>query len=227
MFLPLYDSNKIAHIEFPYVNYGLLGLTVLIFLVGQAGGQQGLDAAHVNFGMIPVVVRDVVQGPVDWMPDQATLLTYMFLHADWLHLISNMLFLWVFGDNIEDAMGHGRYLAFYLLCGVLSGLAHLALNADSYGPLVGASGAVAGVIGAYILLYPHVRVFVLNRLVITIPLALPAWGVLGFWIATQLFYVMMGSDDGVAWWAHIGGVAAGAALVLVFKRRDVPLWGGR
>src|SRR5690554_2064763 len=100
MFLPLYDSNKIAHVEFPYVNYAILGLTCLIFVVQWAGGQGALNLAHVNFGMIPAVVTDQVAGPLVWLPDQAGLFTYMFLHADWLHLLTNMLFLWVFGDNI-------------------------------------------------------------------------------------------------------------------------------
>ncbi len=225
MFLPLYDSNKIAHIEFPYVNYGIVGVTVLVFLVQWAGGQAGLDRAHVEYGMIPVVVRNVVEGPVPWLPDQITLLSYIFLHADIFHLLSNMLFLWVFGDNVEDALGHVKYLVFYLLCGVLAALAHLVIYPDSYGPLVGASGAVAGIIGAYLVLYPHVRVFVLNKIIIMFPLALPAWAVLGIWILTQLFYISAGTDDGVAWWAHIGGVAAGAALVLVFRRRK-PLAAG-
>ncbi|WP_116652696.1 rhomboid family intramembrane serine protease [Pelagibacterium sediminicola] len=218
MFLPLYDSNKIAHIAFPYVNYGLLIVTILVFTVQFAGGTAGLEQAHIEYGMIPVVVRDVVEGPAPWLPDQATLFSYMFLHADLFHLLSNMLFLWVFGDNVEDALGHVKYLAFYLLCGVLAGVVHLFIYPDSYGPLVGASGAVAGVMGAYLVLYPRVRVFVLNRLVIFFPLALPAWAVLGIWIFSQLFYAVLGSDGAVAWWAHIGGVAAGAALVFLFRR---------
>lgn len=227
MFLPLYDRNKIAHIEFPFVNYTILGFTCLVFFVQFLSGETGLFQAHIAYGMIPAVVTGAAAGPAPWLPDQATLVTYMFLHADWLHLLSNMLFLWVFGDNIEDALGHFRYLVFYIACGVLAALAHLAFNTGSYGPLVGASGAVAGVIGAYILLYPHVRVFVLSRIIIMLPLAVPAWAVLGFWIAAQLFYVVIGVDDGVAWWAHIGGFAAGAALVVVMRRRGVPLFGGR
>lgn len=227
MFLPLYDSNKIAHIEFPFVNYGLIGITALIFLVQLAGGASGMFSGHITFGMIPVVVTGAVEGPAPWLPQQATVFTYMFLHADWLHLGSNMLFLWVFGDNVEDAMGHLKYLIFYVVCGVLAALAHLLLFPDSISPLVGASGAVAGVIGAYLVLYPKVRVFVLNRLVITFPLALPAWTVLGLWVATQIFFVLFGGEEGVAWWAHIGGVVAGALLVVVFKRSHVPIWGGR
>src|SRR5690606_25165392 len=162
MFLPLRDTNKLVHVDVPFVNYGLLGITVLVFLIQLAGGAGLADRIHVEFGMIPIVVRDLYESPVPWLPDQTGLVTYMFLHADWLHLLSNMLFLWVFGDNIEDALGHFRYLVFYLACGVLAGLAHLWFYPESNSPLIGASGAVAGVIGAYILLYPHVRVWVLS-----------------------------------------------------------------
>jgi len=225
MFLPLRDTNKLVHVDVPFVNYALLGITVLVFLIQFAGGSGLADRIHIEFGMIPVVVRDLYESPAPWLPDQTGLVTYMFLHADWLHLLSNMLFLWVFGDNIEDALGHVRYLLFYLACGIFAGLAHLWFYPDSTSPLIGASGAVAGVIGAYILLYPHVRVWVLSRIVIPLPLAIPAWGVLGLWIATQVFTVLMGGDQGVAWWAHIGGVLAGGVLIVLFKRRDVRLFG--
>src|SRR5690606_22774524 len=148
-------------------------------------------------------------------------------HGDWLHLLSNMLFLWIFGDNLEDAMGHLKFLVFYLACAVLAALAHLLVFATSNGPLTGASGAVAGVVGGYILLFPHARVFVLLRIVIPIPLPIPALWMLGVWIATQLFYAVIGSDEPIAWWAHLGGVVAGVALTVPFKRREVPLFGGR
>ena len=177
--------------------------------------------------MIPIVVRDLYPQPVPWLPDWANLITYAFLHADWLHLLTNMLFLWVFGDNIEDAFGHWKFLFFYLACAALAALAHLAFNLNDNGPLIGASGAVAGVMGAYILLFPHARVFVLARIIWLIPLPVPAFWMLGFWIATQFFYVLVGSQEPVAWWAHIGGFAAGIVLTLLLRRRDVPLWGGR
>jgi membrane associated rhomboid family serine protease len=138
-----------------------------------------------------------------------------------------MLFLWIFGDNIEDAMGHGRYLVFYFACAVLAGLAHLFFNVDSNGPLIGASGAVAGVMGAYVLLYPHARLFVLAKIFIPIPLPVPAFWMLGFWLLTQLFYAFMGSTEPVAWWAHIGGLVAGVVLAFIFKRQVVPILGGR
>ena len=227
MFLPLHDDNPIRHVRFPYVVYALLAANVLLFLYQLTLTPDASDWLAVEYGMIPIVVRDVVQQPVAWLPDWANLVTYAFLHADWLHLLSNMLFLWIFGDNIEDAMGHVKFLAFYLSCAVLAAMAHLVLNFDGNGPLIGASGAVAGVMGAYVLLYPHARVFVLARIVIPIPLPVPALWMLGIWLATQVFNVLIGSEEPVAWWAHLGGMVAGAALVAAFKRPDVALFGGR
>lgn len=189
--------------------------------------QAAFDAAAINFGMIPIVVRDLYPQPLPWLPDWGTLVTYAFLHADWMHLLTNMLFLWVFGDNIEDALGHAKYLLFYLACAVLAAAAHLLFNFNGNGPLIGASGAVAGVMGAYVLLYPHARVFVLARIVWLIPLPVPAFWMLGFWIATQLFYGVIGSDEPVAWWAHIGGFAAGLVLAPLLRRQGVTLLGGR
>jgi membrane associated rhomboid family serine protease len=185
------------------------------------------EQAAINFGMIPIVVRDLYPQPVPWLPDWANLVTYAFLHADWLHLLTNMLVLWVFGDNIEDALGHWKYLFFYLACAVLAALAHLGFNLDDNGPLIGASGAVAGVMGAYILLFPHARIVVLARIVWLVPLPVPAFWMLGFWIATQFFYVLIGSDEPVAWWAHIGGFAAGLALTPLLRRPGMRLFGGR
>lgn len=227
MFLPLHDTNPMRHIGFPYVTYGLIGLTIICFMLQAVLPPAAFDQATIDFGMIPIVVRDLYPQPVPWLPDWATLVTYAFLHADWLHLLSNMLFLWVFGDNIEDALGHFKFALFYLACAVLAALAHMAFNLNDNGPLIGASGAVAGVMGAYILLYPHARVFVLARIVIPIPLPVPAFWMLGFWVATQLFYVLIGSEEPVAWWAHLGGFLAGIVLAALLKRRDVPLFGGR
>jgi membrane associated rhomboid family serine protease len=227
MFLPLHDQNPIRHVKFPYVVYGLLAANLVVFLFEWTMPTEAFEWFAVEYGMIPIVVRNVVEQPVPWLPDWANLVTYSFLHGDWLHLLSNMLFLWIFGDNIEDALGHVKFLIFYLLCAVLAALAHLALNFDSNGPLIGASGAVAGVMGAYILLYPHAKVFVLFRIVIPIPLPIPAIWMLGVWIATQVFYVVVGSQEPVAWWAHLGGVVAGALLAIPFKRREVALFGGR
>jgi membrane associated rhomboid family serine protease len=146
----------------------------------------------------------------------------MFLHTNFLHLTSNMLFLWVFGDNVEDAMGHIKYLAFYLICGVAGGLAHCFMLPASKLPLIGASGAVAGVIAAYLILHPRVLVWVLAFRFI--PLRISAAWVLGVWVATQLLMVLVNQSDQVAWWAHVGGMATGAILILFMRRPGVPLF---
>ena len=228
MFLPLHDQNPIRHVKFAYVTYGLIALNVIVFLVQLTQAGPAFAEFAITFAAIPSSAW--AGEPIDrfpGLPDELSLITYQFFHADWMHLLGNMAFLWVFGDNIEDAMGHLKFLLFYLLCGVLAALAYFTFAGDQAGWLIGASGSVAGVIGAYILLYPHARVFVLFRLVIPIPFPVPALWMLGFWIATQIFYVLIGSSEPVAWWAHIGGVVVGVVLALPFKRREVPLFGGR
>lgn len=225
VFLPLYDTNPKHHIKFAYVNYGLIATCVIMFVIQWTMPPQSFDEFALSFGMIPVVVRDLVPAPVDWLPDYATLITYQFLHADWWHLGFNMLFLFIFGDNVEDAMGHVRYFIFYLLCGAIAAGFHILAFADAYGPLIGASGAVAGVLGAYIMLYPHAKVLILARLVIPIPVPLPALWVLGFWVASQIFFAVTEIGSEVAWWAHVGGMIAGAILVIVFKKPETPLFG--
>lgn len=221
MFLPLHDRNPIVNIRFPYVNYALMAVTILVFAFQALLPSAIFDTVSLGFGMIPIVVRDLVAEPIAWVPDKITLVTYAFLHADWMHLLSNMLFLWIFGDNIEDALGHVRYALFYLACAVLAALVYLAFNFESNAPLIGASGAVAGVMGAYALLYPKAQVFVVAHIVWYLPIPVPAIVMLGIWLAIQLFYAFAGSGEPIAWWAHIGGMAAGALLGLFLKRRWV------
>lgn len=209
------------------MTYGLIGVTALVFVVQTILPARLSSDLTIDFGMIPVVVRNAFPQPLPWLPDQVPLVTYAFLHADWLHLLSNMLFLFIFGDNVEDALGHVKFIIFYLACAVIAALTYTFVFPDSMGPLIGASGAVAGVLGAYALLYPHARVFVLARLVWLVPLPLPAMWMLGIWFLTQIFYAFAGSEEPIAWWAHVGGVIAGAILVLPLKRREVPLFGGK
>lgn len=228
MFTPFHDRNPIRHIRQPWVNYGLIAVTVLCFLLQSLIGSRANSDAIVALGMVPglhngTAVYDQIPG----LPDQLTFITYAFLHADIFHLFSNMLFLFIFGDNVEDALGHLRYFIFYLVTAILAAMAHSVVNASSLGPLIGASGAVAGVMGAYIILYPHARVFVLFRLMIPIPIPVPAFWMLGFWILTQLFYAVFAAGEPVAWWAHLGGFLAGMLLGATVKRREVPLFGGR
>ncbi len=227
MFFPLHDKNKIKHIEFAYVNYSLIALTIIVFLLQSILPQAQSDGLVIGFGMIPIVINDVVVQPIVWLPEEITFISYAFLHADWLHLGTNMLFLWIFGDNIEDALGHFRYLLFYIICAILAGLAHYYMNIDSNGPLIGASGAVAGVMGAYVLLFPFARLWVIAKIVIPIPLAIPAFWMLGVWILIQLFYAFVASDGTVAWWAHVGGFVAGIIFAIILKRKEFPLLGGK
>jgi membrane associated rhomboid family serine protease len=145
----------------------------------------------------------------------------MFLHGGWMHLIGNMWFLWLFGNNVEDSMGRGRFIAFYLLCGLGAALAQVFADPSSIVPMVGASGAISGVMGAYIVLYPRVRVFTLIPLGFFITsLALPAWVMLGYWMVLQVVGGLGGADAGVAFWAHVGGFVAGVVLVKLFARAD-------
>ena len=209
--------------SFPYVNYALIAINVVAFLYEVTLPEQQLERFIMQWGTVP---REITSGidadPKIGLPIYVTLLTSMFLHASWLHLGGNMLYLWVFGDNVEDAMGHIKYLAFYLICGVAGGLAHCFMLPASKLPLIGASGAVAGVIAAYLILHPRVLVWVLAFRFI--PLRISAAWVLGVWVATQLLMVLVNQSDQVAWWAHVGGMAAGAILILFMRRPGVPLF---
>ena len=153
------------------------------------------------------------------VPEPLTLVTYMFLHGGWLHIIFNMAFLWVFADNIEDAFGHFGFALFYLLCGIAGGLVHAIMQPASQIPVIGASGAVSGVLGAYLLLFPKARLWVFFYL--PIPFRIPAVIVLGIWFATQIMGVFTPAEDGqlVAWWAHIGGFATGLILTMLLRSR--------
>jgi membrane associated rhomboid family serine protease len=216
VFIPLSDDNPLRAIRFQWVTVGLIVANVAVFI--WQSGSLG-ESAAASFALIPNELFQVkifggsAHGPLDALdvPESYTLLTYMFLHGDIFHLASNMLFLWVFGDNVEDALGHIKYLVFYVVCGIAAGLVHAYMLPESKLPLIGASGAVAGVIGAYLVLHPRVLVWVLAFRFI--PLKIPAAWVLGVWVATQLVMVLVNQSDQVAWWAHIrdpGGVHAQA-----------------
>ncbi|MDF2373223.1 MAG: rhomboid family intramembrane serine protease [Rhizobiaceae bacterium] len=226
MFIPLHDRNDLQHIDLQYVTLSLITLNVLVWIVSAVSGENGAftNAAVLGLGYIPAVVNGLAQlAPgIAIVPDKATYVTYAFLHADFFHMATNMLFLWVFGDNIEDALGHVRFLVFYLLCAAAGAFAHGLLEPGSQAPLIGASGAVAGVVAAYLILHPRVRVWVLalGRL----PLPLPAFIPLALWVIYQFAMVLVDHDSGISWAAHVGGIVAGAVLVIVLKRSGVPLF---
>jgi len=207
----------------PVLTVGLIVLNVAAWVVLQGMGTR-LQESVCTFGMIPVEITGAAPvgpqicglGGLTW----SAALTSMFMHGGWVHLITNMMFMWVFGNNVEDSMGHVRFLVFYLLTGFAAAAAHLALNSQSAIPTVGASGAISGILGAYILLYPNVRVHVFLPPFWILPMR--AWVVLGYWILIQLLMgfgqLGGGYTSGVAVWAHIGGFFAGLLLVKLFER---------
>lgn len=225
MFVPLKDDQPLKVIRFQYVVLALIVLNVVLFLVsGPLRGDEALMITATGFGVVPFeLLQGVAQRVSEHNPvaEPWTLLSYMFLHAGWLHLIGNLAFLWVFADNIEDAFGHFGFLLFYVLCGIAAALTHAFMVPQSVDPLIGASGAVSGVLAAYLLLYPQARVWIL--FLMRIPLKIPAWIVLGGWIILQ--FVSLGleqpEDQAVAWWAHIGGFAMGLLFTLLLRS---PLW---
>ena len=222
MFLPLHDANPLKIIPFQFVTVTIIAACVVAFLWQLAEGQTETGELVYGLGMIPAVLFDgrELEPALVMVPAELTLITSMFLHSGWLHLIGNMLYLWVFGDNIEDSMGHVKFAAFFLVCGV----AHAIANGDSASPVIGASGAVSGVLGAYLMLHPKVKVLVL--VIKWIPLRLSAYIVLGGWIALQLFELFVLSNEAgqIALWAHVGGFAVGAALIVPMRRKDMPLF---
>jgi membrane associated rhomboid family serine protease len=222
MFVPIHDSTPLQVIRFQYVTGALIVINVVVFLMtGAFTTEEGLWAYASGFGIVPVElihIGDPVGGH-NPIPEPLTLITYQFLHGGWMHLITNMLFLWVFADNIEDAFGHVGFLIFYLLCGVAAGMTHTLIDAQSPAPLIGASGAVSGVLASYLLLYPKARVWIL--LFMRIPIRISALWALGGWFALQIVSAFITTQDDVqvAWWAHIGGFLAGLVLTFVLRSR--------
>jgi len=227
--IPLRDDIPSSRV--PIVNFTLLGACVLVFLWQLSLGQEGFERAVVSLGVIPATLLGDAELPANLrlIPPEATVFTSMFMHGGLLHLAGNLLYLWIFGDNVEDAMGHGRFLVFYLACGIAAALAQALPDPDSTIPMIGASGAISGVLGAYLLLYPRARVLVLIPLGFFSQIVhLPAVFVLGLWFVLQLVSSLLAdaAQGGVAFGAHIGGFVAGMALVPFFKRARVPLFGG-
>lgn len=224
MFIPLHDRNALKHIRRQYVTLGLIAANVISYALASVVPDAAYELGVYGLGFIPAILLGgaTLDPSLVLVPDWATYVTYAFLHGSWLHLGSNMLFLWVFGDNVEDAMGHLRFLLFYLACAAAGALVHGLVMPVSQAPLIGASGAVSGVVAAYVMLHPKVRVWVL--VFMRFPLPLPAFIPLLFWIGQQFVMLVIDADGGVSWGAHVGGILAGALLVIVLRRPGVPLF---
>jgi membrane associated rhomboid family serine protease len=231
--IPYRDENEA--VRPPVVTVLLIVVNVLIWLFVQgAGADEAVAASVCNFGLIPgeltlsarpgagFAMGEGLVCLVDPGRAPEHIFASMFLHGGWLHLIGNMWFLWLFGNNVEDSMGHLRFLVFYLICGVAAALAQVLAAPSSIVPMVGASGAIGGVMGAYIRLYPRVRVYALVPFfIIFFTVALPAWVMLGYWMFLQVAGGLGATGEGgVAFWAHIGGFLAGFVLIKPFSRPD-------
>ncbi len=234
--IPYHDEN--ATRRAPVVTLAIIGLNAFVWLAVQGGGaglplarsvcELGLIPGELT-GLLPAGTRFAMGGGLVCLTDPGRqvshVFTSMFLHGSWMHIIGNMWFLWLFGNNIEDSMGHARFVVFYLIGGVAAALAQVAIDPASVVPMVGASGAISGVMGAYLILYPRVRVWTLVFLGFFLTsIRLPAWVMILYWVALQFLSgvagLAAGVQGGVAFWAHIGGFVAGLVLIRLFARRD-------
>ncbi len=221
--IPLRDANPSG--RFPIVTVGLIALCTLVYLYEATLGR-ALGTFFASFALVPGQISYGLQsGEIGWAGTVQPFFTSMFLHGSWLHLIGNMWFLWIFGDNVEDTLGSVRFLTFYLLAGLGAGLAHYLVQPSSAAPTVGASGAIAGVLAGYLVLFPHARITTLVPLgFILRVMELPAMVMIGIWFAIQIGSGLLSlgwSGGGVAWWAHVGGFVVGAVLVKLFQPRRV------
>ena len=232
--IPYRDENETQ--RRPIATATIIALNILTWLVVQgAGADLPLAKSVCNLGLIPGELTGLIppgrgfsmgEGVVcltDPGHQTSHLFTSMFLHGGWMHLIGNMWFLWIFGNNVEDSMGRLRFIAFYLLTGLAAALGQVIASPASIIPMVGASGAISGVMGAYLVLYPRVRVYALVPIFIFFTsIALPAWAMIGYWFILQVLSGLFSGGDmgGVAFWAHVGGFIAGVALIKLFARED-------
>jgi membrane associated rhomboid family serine protease len=224
--IPISDDNPTRLT--PIVNWTIIALCVAAYLWERSLGPD-FDLAILKLGFVPsVLFQPGSATTVPAVPPAATILTSMFLHGSILHLVGNMLYLWIFGNNAEDAMGHIRYALFYLICGAAAALSLAYVDPASQIPMVGASGAISGVLACYVLLYPRARVTVVVPLgIIFYPMKISAMWVVGFWFVLQLLSAALSNPNqpGVAWWAHVGGFIVGALLTPLFKSAHIPFFG--
>ncbi len=221
--IPIRDDIPTRRFAFVTVLFILLNALAFLYELSLPGPRD-IKAFFANFAMIPADVVHARSASV-----YATIFTSMFLHGGWMHIIGNMLYLWIFGNNIEDSVGHLKFIVFYFLCGIAAAAMQVAISPDSTVPMIGASGAVSGVLGAYLLLFPRARVLVLIPIWIFIRfIYVPAWLMLILWFVLQLLsgWATLGADQtgGVAFWAHVGGFVAGMVLILPFRKRGVRLF---
>jgi membrane associated rhomboid family serine protease len=224
--LPLYDDNPRTNV--PLVTYGLIAACCVVFLWQQSLPPRAGEEVAFAYGSVPSVLFGTGTLPpqLRLVPPWVTLFTSMFLHGGWLHLLGNMLYLWLFGRGVESAMGSARYFVFYLLCGVAAALTQALADPAAEIPMIGASGAIAGTLGAYLILHPRANVMVFVWIFVFVRLiAVPAVLVLGLWFLMQLLSALSesGGGPGVAFWAHVGGFVLGMALVPLFRRREVTM----
>ncbi|MGD0024386.1 MAG: rhomboid family intramembrane serine protease [Xanthobacteraceae bacterium] len=218
MVMPIWDHSPFKWPTPPYVMWLLIVVNFAVFFVQAGGGPDQIEQADHVFGLIPAAFFGGIAGT---LPGPVTLITSMFLHANFMHVFGNMIFLFVFGDDIEEALGHWRFVVFYFACGIGAGLAFVLSAPGAHIELIGASGAVAGVISAYLLFRPCAKVTCLLGL---IPLRIRAYWVIGGWAIWQFFEVASRTQDGVAYWAHVGGLIAGAVLFVVMRPAGVRLF---
>ena len=219
MVMPLYDDNPFKLPHTPVVSWSLIAITIVAFIFEFSAKDDPLVVAN-QFGVIPAAVTGVYSFPGAISP-LLTLVSYQFLHADIVHLIGNLIFVWVFGDNVEQALGRLRFLAFYLLVGAAGALAFVFSDPGSKVPLIGASGSVSGIVIAYLMLRPCAK---LTALVLGIPLRISAYWIIGVFIAIQFINLGAATKSDVAWWCHIGGMLAGALLFPLMKQPGVKLF---
>lgn len=220
--IPLKDSTRSS--TFPIINITIIVINVLAFFYELSLGPQQ-EALFQNYAFIPAKFFQLINtNPGNVFGIVAPIFTSLFLHGGWMHIIGNMWFLWIFGDNVEDSMGHGRYLLFYLVVGVGASIVHALFNPESMLPTIGASGAISGVMGAYMVMYPRGRVLTLIPIFFFFTVNIPAFVFILIWIALQVFQglVSLGVSanvGGVAFWAHIGGFFIGILLIFLFRKR--------
>lgn len=219
MVMPLYDDNPFKLPERPVATWSIIGITIVTFVLEFSAHDDPLVIAS-QFGVIPAVVTGAYQFPGGISP-WLTLFSYQFLHADIVHLVGNMIFVWVFADNVEQALGRWRFVMFYLLVGAAGALAFVISDPGSKTPLIGASGSVSGVVIAYLMMRPCAK---LTALVLGIPLRISAYWIIGVFIAIQFINLGAATKSDVAWWCHVGGMVAGGVLFPLMKRPGVRLF---